>query len=170
MSSNKIVSAAIRSILFSSAVAAAGFPALAQSQTAPAASAEIEEIVVTGSLIPIDLNTPGIPVTVMSSADIANSGASGDLLNVLLKTQPFFYGSTNLGSSNGNISSGSTNGGSQIALRNLPTLVLINGRRVAVSPVTATGGYNFVDVSSSASRSCPTARRPPTVRTPSAAS
>jgi len=143
MSRNTIISAAVRSILISSAVAAVGFPTLALSQE----EGELEEIVVTGSLIPLDLNTPGIPVTVMTQDALESTAATGDLLNTLLKSQPFFFGGTNIGRNNGNISSGSTNGGSQIALRDLPTLVLINGRRVAVSPVTAVGGYNFVDVS-----------------------
>ncbi len=34
-----------------------------------------------------------------------------------------------------------------ISLRNRPTLVLINGRRAATSPVAASGGYAFTDVS-----------------------
>jgi iron complex outermembrane receptor protein len=143
--SNKLLSVAVRSVLLSSAVAAAGFPAYAAAQTTPAT--ELEEIVVTGSLIPQDLNAPGVPVTLMSSEDIDASGVSGDMLDVLNKTQPFFYGGLNIGSDNGNISSGSTNGGSQLALRNRSTLVLINGRRAAVSPVAASGGFNFVDVS-----------------------
>ena len=68
-------------------------------------------------------------------------------LEVLKKTQPYFYGGNNIGSENGNVSSGSTNGGSAVALRNRATLVLINGRRAALSPVLASGGASFVDVS-----------------------
>lgn len=145
MATNTLVSAAVRSVLFASAAAAVGFPISALAQAAP--EQELEEIIVTGSLIPTNLQAPGVPVSVMSSADIANSGVSSDMLDVLTKTQPFFYGGLNIGSDNGNISSGSTNGGSQIALRNRSTLVLINGRRAAVSPVAASGGFNFVDVS-----------------------
>ncbi|MCM2311407.1 MAG: TonB-dependent receptor [Steroidobacteraceae bacterium] len=145
MATNKLVSAAVRSVLFTSAVAAAGFPAYVMAQAA-APAVELEEVVVTGSLIPLDLNAPGVPVSVMSAADIQTSGVTTDLLDVLNKTQPFFFGGLNIGSENGNISSGSTNGGSQLALRNRSTLVLINGRRAAVSPVAASGGFNFVDV------------------------
>jgi iron complex outermembrane recepter protein len=112
-----------------------------------AADEVIQEVVVTGSLIPLDLNAPGVPVTVMSSEDIQLSGAPTDMLDVLKKTQPGFFGGLNVGSENGNVSSGDTNGGSQLALRNRATLVLINGRRAAVSPVAASGGFNFVDVS-----------------------
>ena len=108
---------------------------------------KLDKFVVTGSLIPIAANTPAVPITVLSSVDIEKSGVNTDLLEVLKKTQPYFYGSNNLGSDNGNISSGSTNGGSQAALRNRATLVLINGRRAAVSPVTASGGNTFVDIS-----------------------
>lgn len=141
MASNKLVSAAVRTALITSAMAAAAFPAYAAEQ-----ATELEEIVVTGSLIPQDINAPGIPVTLMSAQDIQDTGVSTNMLDVLQKSQPFFYGSNNLGSDNGNISSGSTNGGSQLSLRNRATLVLLNGRRVAVSPVAASGGYNFVDV------------------------
>lgn len=102
---------------------------------------------ITGSLIPIAADTPAIPVTIISSVDIDRSGISNDLLQVLKKTEPFFYGANNIGSDNGNIQSGSSNGGSAVALRNRATLVLINGRRAAVSPVTASGGATFVDVS-----------------------
>jgi iron complex outermembrane recepter protein len=142
---NKLLSAAVRSVLFTSAVAAAGYPAYVAAQEG--VDTELEEVVVTGSLIPQDLNAPGVPVTLMTADQIDSSGVSGDLLDVLNKTQPFFYGGLNIGSDNGNISSGSTNGGSQLALRNRSTLVLINGRRAAVSPVAASGGFNFVDVS-----------------------
>jgi iron complex outermembrane receptor protein len=142
--SNKLVTAAVRSALLASAVAAAGFPVYVAAQSA---ETELEEVVVTGSLIPQDLNAPGVPVTLMTADQIDSSGVSGDMLDVLNKTQPFFYGGLNIGSDNGNVASGSTNGGSQLALRNRSTLVLINGRRAAVSPVAASGGFNFVDVS-----------------------
>lgn len=141
MSTNTLIKAAVRSVLFGSAIAAAGFPAYVAAQ-----DAELEEIVVTGSLIPLDLNAPGVPVSLLTAEDIARSGVNNDVLEVLAKTQPAFYGGLNIGSENGNISSGSTNGGSQISLRNRATLVLINGRRAAVSPVAASGGFNFVDV------------------------
>lgn len=108
---------------------------------------KLEKFVVTGSLIPIAAGSPAIPVTVISAPEIEKTGVSTDLLDVLKKTQPAFYGSNNIGSENGNISSGSTNGGSQVSLRNRATLVLINGRRANISPVLASGGASFVDVS-----------------------
>lgn len=108
---------------------------------------KLEKFVVTGSLIPVAADSPAVPITVLSSVDIAKSGVNTDILQVLKKTEPYFYGANNIGSDNGNISSGSTNGGSAVALRNRATLVLINGRRAAVAPVLASGGGNFVDVS-----------------------
>jgi len=142
MARNTILSAAVRSALTASAIAAVGFSSYAVAQ-----DQELEEIIVTGSLIPMDVNAPGVPVTLMTTEDIQATGVSTDLLDVLQKSQPYFYGATNIGSENGNISSGSTNGGSQVALRNRATLVLVNGRRVAVNPVAASGGYYFTDVS-----------------------
>lgn len=108
---------------------------------------QLDKLVVTGSYIPLAADTPAIPVSIISSIDIQNSGVGTDILQVLKKTEPYFYGANNIGSDNGNISSGSSNGGSAVSLRNRATLVLINGRRAAMSPVTASGGATFVDVS-----------------------
>jgi len=107
----------------------------------------LEKFVVTGSLIPIAAGSPAIPVTVISSPEIEKSGVTTDLLDVLRKAQPQFYGSNNLGSDVANINSQDTNGGSGLALRNRATLVLINGRRAPISPVAAADGKVFVDVS-----------------------
>jgi iron complex outermembrane recepter protein len=112
-----------------------------------ATDANIQEIVVTGSFIPMNAAAPGVPVTIMTAEDIQSSSTPTDLLDVLKKTQPGVFGGLNIGSENGNVASGDTNGGSMISLRNRPTLVLINGRRAATSPVAASGGYAFTDVS-----------------------
>lgn len=108
---------------------------------------KLEKFVVTGSLIPIAADTPAVPVTVMSAADIAATGITQDLTDVLKKTQPFFYGRGNLGSENANTRSSGTAGGSTVSLRNRSTLVLINGRRAALSPTAAIGAGHYVDVS-----------------------
>lgn len=107
---------------------------------------KLDKYVVTGSYIPFAADAPATPVTVVSAADIAKTGVAGDLLEVLRKAVPQFIGAGNLGSSNSNIAGGFTNGGSQLLLRNTTTLVLINGRRAAFAPVSATGGFTFVDV------------------------
>ncbi len=130
-----------------------GISAFAQIAT-PAAPAETDEKVivmekytVTGSLIPMAADTPAIPITILTSVDIERSGVTGDILQILKKMEPYFYGANNIGADNGNIASAGTIGGSQAALRNRATLVLINGRRVNVSPVVAAAGGNFVDIS-----------------------
>ena len=106
----------------------------------------MEKFQVTGSYLTPAANSVAIPVITVDSKAIANSGEATNILEILRKTVPQFSGNANLGSNNANISSGSTNGGSQLSLRNTAPLVLINGRRAAFSPVSATGGYQFVDV------------------------
>ncbi|MBX3738086.1 MAG: TonB-dependent receptor [Candidatus Didemnitutus sp.] len=132
-------------------LSAPGF-ALAQAAPAPADAAKddtvkLDKFVVTGSLIPIAADTPAVPITVMTANDIANSGLGNDLTDVMKKINPFFFGRANLGEDNGNTRAGGTNGASTVSLRNRSTLVLINGRRAAISPVAAAGGGTFVDVS-----------------------
>jgi len=109
---------------------------------------KLERLVVTGSNLPTAGETPVAPVSLLTPEIIEQSGITNDLLQVIRKTAPQFTGNGNLGGSNGNINSGSTNGGSALALRNLSTLVLVNGRRMASAPVAATGGGVFVDVNS----------------------
>src|SRR5688572_2786125 len=143
------------------AVALYGFVAVvsvgslgAQTSTPPATTPTVKEeavtldkFVVTGSLIPIAAGSPAIPVKVIGAPEIERTGINTDLADVLRRSQPAFYGANNLGSDVANTNSGDTNGGSGLALRNRSTLVLINGRRAAVSPVLASGGLPFVDIS-----------------------
>ena len=134
-----------------------GIAALATSglaQTAPATAAtptddkvlKLEKFEVTGSYLPPAANSVAIPVVSIDAKAIENSGQSSNVLEILRATVPQFTGNGNLGSANANISSGSTGGGSELALRNTSTLVMINGRRVTTSPIGATGGASFVDV------------------------
>lgn len=118
-------------------------PAFAQ---APAQPEMLEEVEVTGSYIPFAADAPAIPVDVLDASAIQRSGVAGSVLDVIKKSVPQFSGNSNLGSDNGNVSSGSTNGGSRLALRSRSTLVLVDGRRVAFSPVSASGGFQFVNV------------------------
>jgi len=150
-------------ILFASCVALAAscnsLPLLAQFQQTPAAVAPeqtktstesevvtLESMEVTGSYLPSAADAIATPVIGVSSAAIEQSATRSNILDTLKKSVPQFSGNGNLGTNNANIGGGSTNGGSAIALRNASTLVLINGRRMAVSPVSASGGGNFVDV------------------------
>ena len=107
---------------------------------------KMEKFVVTGSLIPFAADAPAMPVVSVDVADIERTGTSSSVLEILRKAVPQFVGNGNLGATNANISAGSINGGSQLALLNVQTLVLINGRRVADAPAAANGGYVFVDV------------------------
>ena len=124
----------------------------ASAQSAATASTDendtlkLERFVVTGTNLPSAGETPVTPISLLTPEIIEHSGVTNDLLQVIRKTAPQFTGNANLGGDNGNIGSGSTNGGSQLSLRNLPTLVLVNGRRMTAAPVGATGGYVFVDV------------------------
>src|SRR6202043_2400322 len=78
---------------------------------------------------------------------LEQSGVNTNALEILRKTVPSFAGRSNAGTSNANNDNQRTAGGSQLQLRNLPTLILVNGRRVANSGVGGINGKNFVDVS-----------------------
>lgn len=106
----------------------------------------LEKFVVTGTYLPMSAEAPAIPVSTVDVTAIQNSGEANNLMQVLQKVQPQFTGGLNLGPTNGNVASNSTNGGAQLALRNFPTLVLINGHRAAFAPVDTVGGFQFVDL------------------------
>jgi iron complex outermembrane receptor protein len=122
------------------------FLAATAQETAEGDTLQLERYVVTGTNLPTAGETPVAPISILTPEIIENTGITNDLLQVIRKTAPQFTGNANLGGDNGNINSGATNGGSALALRNLPTLVLVNGRRMAAAPVGSTGGAVFVDV------------------------
>ncbi len=143
-------------VLRAALVAGVGFPFLmgaslyaqAPATTAPAGGeATTERITVTGSLIPTAEEVTASPLDTVNTSDIAVSGGTADVLTILQKRNPDFIGAGNLGGSNANIASGSTQGGSIISLRGLPTLVLLEGRRIADSAAISSGGFQFTDVS-----------------------
>jgi iron complex outermembrane recepter protein len=103
----------------------------------------LAKFVVTGSNIENAGEALAIPVAVVSPADIENSGVQTNVLDVLRKISPSVSG---LGGENATTAGGATNGGSELLLHNLPTLVLVNGRRLAYDPVDASGGNEFVDL------------------------
>lgn len=132
-------------------VLGAGLLSTALAQTAPAPankSAEItlEKFVVTGSNIPMAADALAVPVTILGPKEIERTGLNTNLLEVIRKQLPFFAGNGNLGNSNANTGANSTMGGSQVSLRNLDTLVLVNGRRVSNNGANGRGGRSFVDV------------------------
>ncbi|MDB6126393.1 MAG: hypothetical protein JWM35_289 [Verrucomicrobia bacterium] len=106
----------------------------------------LETLVVTGSNIPTAAGTSDVPVVVLGQKEIQETGLNSNLLEILRKRIPAFAGRSNAGNSNATNTNQSTAGGSQIALRNLDTLVLINGRRIATSGINGNGGKSFVDV------------------------
>lgn len=119
----------------------------AMAAAAPAEPAtQVEEIVITGSALPTTPDAVAVPVSTVSADKIAKSGVASNSLEVLRKSLPAFEGRGNTGASNANNTNQNTAGGSQARLRDLDTLVLINGRRAAVSAVAGIGGKIFVDV------------------------
>ena len=105
-----------------------------------------ETITVTGSSIPTIPSEAAVPVTIMGAREIEATGVNSNALELLRKAVPSFAGRSNTGNSNANNNNQNTAGGSQIQLRNLDTLVLVNGRRLASSGINAIGGKNFVDI------------------------
>jgi iron complex outermembrane receptor protein len=125
------------------------FSAQAQQPTpapATAAAAEAERVIVTGSNIPTAEEVTAAPVDTLNTQEINRSG-SQEVLTVLQKRNPSFTGAGNLGTTNANIASGGTLGGTIVQIRGFPTLILYEGRRIADSAVLSVGGAQFTDVS-----------------------
>ena len=133
--------------------ASVGLVSFAAGQAAPANPAvkvedrvKLESFIVTGSNIPTAADAVAVPVTILGRVDIEQSGLDTNLLEVLQKRMPIFAGNGNLGATNSNVGANSTYGGSNLSLRNLSTLVLLDGRRVPDNGANARGGRAFVDV------------------------
>src|SRR5215471_8798036 len=112
----------------------AALPGLAQDTNAPTV---MKPTVVTGSYIPTAETVGPVPVQTLSSEAIDQSG-SADPLMTLKKLVPSFTGGANyLGSVNNNSILGAGfqgfTGQSYAALRNLPTLILVDGQRVVTT-------------------------------------
>ncbi len=89
----------------------------------------IEEIVVTGTRLPINVSTP---VTVLTGLDIRRGGANsiGDVLQALpMNTGSPLNTNVNTGGSEPYLGGERGDGSTRIALRGHSTLVLLNGRR-----------------------------------------
>ena len=104
------------------------------------------EVVVTGSLLPTTPDQVAVPIITLDAKTMEQNGVTTNPLEILRKSVPAFAGRSNAGTSNANNDNQRTGGGSQLQLRNLPTLVLVNGRRVAIHAIAGTNGKNFVDV------------------------
>jgi iron complex outermembrane receptor protein len=99
----------------------------------PPASADqatkMEAFTVTGSYLPVSASASASPIVTIQSSAIGATGAT-DPLRLLRELTPFFSGNGNVGTEANNGAGGESN----VALRNLTTLVLINGQRVVSSP------------------------------------
>jgi outer membrane receptor protein involved in Fe transport len=106
---------------------------------------KVERIEVTGSHIKrTDMEGPS-PVTSISDADIAKTGVT-DLIGLFSKLPISGQGTF---STQANSSDDTANGGSSVSLRGLgadSTLILVNGRRVSVSPFAKGIDTAFVDI------------------------
>jgi iron complex outermembrane receptor protein len=108
----------------------------------------VEEIYVTGSRIGrgSDFESPS-PIASFNRDEISKSGYNN--LQQLMEKQPFTGNGTF--STRGNNQDSSANGAASISLRGLgadATLVLVNGRRVAISAFAESITTNFVDINS----------------------
>ncbi|WP_057831003.1 TonB-dependent receptor [Colwellia sp. TT2012] len=117
-----------------------------QSLSAFAADEEdIERIEVTGSHIKRHNMDGPSPVTSISASDIAKTGVT-DLIGLFAKLPIAGQGTF---STQANSSDDTANGGSSVSLRGLgadSTLILVNGRRVSVSPFAKGIDTAFVDI------------------------
>jgi len=140
-------------------VASVGFPFIVASnafaQAAPppppgaaaAPAAEVERVIVTGSLIPTAEEVGPNPVFSLNR-DLINKSGAGTTTEQLLQRQPVMNGANIPVNNNGTSQSGPS-GTAAIALRGYDpgaTLVLIDRRRVAAFPGSANSGYGFVDL------------------------
>jgi iron complex outermembrane receptor protein len=121
-------------------------PAEGKSAAANEEVVELTTFVVTGSNIPTAANATDVPIVVLGKIQLDETGLNTSMLEILRKRIPAFAGRSNAGNSNGSSTDVATAGGAQIELRNMPTLVLINGRRVTTSSFNAVNGKSFVDI------------------------
>jgi outer membrane receptor protein involved in Fe transport len=126
---------------------AVAFPAGAQQGATAdeALPAELEEIVVTGTLIPQAANSGMSPVTVITSEDMAAQGlvSIGDVVSAFTENSGYVEGKSS------NLLGRFTTGGQEVNIRGLGTgrtLVLLNGRRLADYPLPFGGEQNGVDI------------------------
>ena len=104
-------------------------------KTTPAAPSPVEvaPIYVTGSMIPTTAGEVGpTPVDYVTGDAIVSTGAN-NLYDALKKISPDFQGASNFGQELNN--NGVAAGESTLALRNLNTLVLLDGQRLSPSPL-----------------------------------
>src|SRR5438034_11672731 len=110
-------------------------------------AAEVERVIVTGSLIPTAEEVGANPVFALNR-DIINKSGQNTTTEQLLKSQPVMNASSVPVQNNGTSQAGPV-GTASISLRGFDpgaTLVLVDGRRVAPFPGVANSGYAFADL------------------------
>src|ERR1700685_2884499 len=136
----------LRGVSAASAMAAmlVSLPVSAQQASGSSQGPQLQEIVVTGSLIKrTDTETPS-PVQVITATDLLNSGYT-NVSDVLRNLSANGAGTLNQG-----FGQAFATGGSGIALRGLTvgdTLTLVDGERMVDYPLSDDGERSFVDVS-----------------------
>src|SRR5437667_12156468 len=129
--------ALVASVGFPFIVASNAFAADPPPAAAPAPAAEVERVIVTGSLIPTAEEVGPNPVFSLNR-DLINKSGAGTTTEQLLQRQPVMNGSNIPVNNNGTGQSGPS-GSAALALRGLDpgaTLVLIDRRGVAPFPGT----------------------------------
>src|SRR5438876_9811221 len=142
-----VASAGFSFIVASNAFAQAPPPPPPGAAAAPAA--EVERVIVTGSLIPTAEEVGPNPVFSLNR-DLINKSGQGTTTEQLLKSQPVMSASSVPVNNNGTGQAGPA-GTSSISLRGFDpgaSLVLIDGRRVAHFPGAANSGFGLVDLNS----------------------
>jgi outer membrane receptor protein involved in Fe transport len=138
---------AIRIVLGSAVGASAMLGSgVAGAQQAAPQSKELEEVYVTGSRIARRSDFENSSPVVSLDKDLLDKAGYGNLQQLLAK-QPFAGNGTF--STRGNNQDSTANGAASISLRGLgadATLVLVNGRRVAISAFAESITTNFVDI------------------------
>src|SRR5882724_2805579 len=122
---NKILSCLPRIMLAGLIVSPLGVSsALAQDTNATV----MKPVVITGSYIPTAETVGPAPVQTITAAEIEKVGAQ-DVLDLVKKVSTVFGGNVNVGQTVNNGGFGEAN----VAIRNLPTLVMLNSRRLGKS-------------------------------------
>lgn len=108
--------------------------------TAPAPAPELTEIIVTGSSIAQKLDSSSLPVTLLTSEEIAKTGftSATDLLQNLPGMQSFVTASSSVNGGGGGITTAAVH-----ALPSKYTLVLVDGQRVAGFALGSVQGEGF---------------------------
>jgi len=120
-------------------------PESEKEQKKDAEPANLEEILVTGSLIPREQNEGISPITVVTDQDMKDKGlmSIGEVMDSLTENSGYTEGKES------NLLGRFTTGGQEVNIRGFGTgrtLILLNGRRIADYPLPFGGEQNGVDV------------------------